>query len=126
MCLWCRRLLYNIKNKKNRKSSKVYFSPNKKKKKQLVNLKRIKKCVSKSLFRAQRKITNLEFTLNEIKNKMKEMSNNSLQQIIQNNNIPKYQTDLLYEIFNASKVKNSKNRRYSENWMLLCLLFQIR
>jgi len=29
---------------------------------------------------------------------MKEMTNNSLQQIIQNNNILKYQTDLLYEI----------------------------
>jgi len=91
-----------------------------------MNLKRIKKGVTKRLFRAKRKITNLEFTLNEIKNKMKEMTNNSLEQIIQNNNIPKYQTDLLYEIFNASKIKNSKNRRYSENWILLCLLFQIR
>jgi hypothetical protein len=57
---------------------------------------------------------------------MKENSTNSFQQIIQNNNIPKNQTDLLYEIYNASKIKNSKNRRYSENWMLLCLLFQIR
>jgi len=124
MCLWCRRLLYNIKNKFNRKSSKVYFSPNKKK--QLNNLKRIKKDVSKSLFRAKHKITILESTLNKMKNKMKEISTNSFQQIIQNNNIPKNQTDLLYEIYNASKIKNSKNRRYSENWMLLCLLFQIR
>lgn len=91
-----------------------------------MDLKRIKNGVARSLFRSKRKIINLEFTLNEIKNKMKAMSNNSLQQIIQNNNIPKYQTDLLYEIFNASKIKNLKNRRYSENWMLLCLLFQIR
>jgi len=30
MCLWCKRLLYNIKNKLNRKSSKAFFSPNKK------------------------------------------------------------------------------------------------
>lgn len=83
-----------------------------------MNLKRIKKGVTKRLFRAKRKIINLEFTLNEIKNKIKEMTN-------KNNNIPKYQTDLLYKIFNVSKIKNSKNRRYSENWMLLRLLFQI-
>lgn len=89
-------------------------------------MKRIKKGVIKSLFKAKRKITILEYTLNEMKNKMKEISTNSFQQIIQNNNIPKNQTDLLYEIYNASKIKNPKNRRYSENWMLLCLLFQIR
>lgn len=42
---------------------------------------------------------------------MKAISNVSLQQIIKNNNIPTCQTDLIYEIFNASKVKNPKNRR---------------
>jgi len=58
-------------------------------------LKRIKKGVTKSLFKAKRKITILKHTLNEIKNKMKDISTNSFQQIIQNNNIPKNQTDLL-------------------------------
>ncbi|KAF0740072.1 Uncharacterized protein FWK35_00016710 [Aphis craccivora] len=30
------------------------------------------------------------------------------------------------EIVNASKVTNLKNRRYSENWILLCMLLKIR
>lgn len=64
--------------------------------------------------------------LNELQTKMKEISHSNLQNIIENSNIPKSQIDLIYEIFNASKMKNPKNRRYSENWMILCLLFQIR
>lgn len=33
---------------------------------------------------------------------------------------------LLSECFAAIKIKNSRNRRYSENRLLLCLLFSIR
>lgn len=33
---------------------------------------------------------------------------------------------LIKEYFAASKIKNSKNRRFSENWLMLCLLFNIR
>lgn len=116
--------MYNIKNKITRKTSRVFFSPNKKKK--LTELRKIKNTVVKNLSRATSKIKKLQFKLNAIQNEMKAISNVSLQQIIKNNNIPTCQTDLIYEIFNASKVKNPKNRRYSENWMLLCLLFQIR
>jgi len=36
------------------------------------------------------------------------------------------QKTLIRECFAASKIKNSRNRRYSENWLLLCLLFSIR
>lgn len=36
------------------------------------------------------------------------------------------QCEIVKEIYSAAKVKNPKNRRYNENWMLLCLLFQIR
>jgi len=35
-------------------------------------------------------------------------------------------TDLVFEIIKVPKVKNLKTRRYSDNWMLHCLLFQIR
>ncbi|KAF0739137.1 THAP-type domain-containing protein [Aphis craccivora] len=33
---------------------------------------------------------------------------------------------MIKEKIAASKYKNPKNRRYSENWLLLCLLFHIR
>lgn len=57
---------------------------------------------------------------------MKKVSDANLSQILENNNIPKGQTDVINEIFKASKLTNPKNRKYSENWILLCLLFQIR
>lgn len=36
------------------------------------------------------------------------------------------QKSLIMECFAAAKVKNHRNRRYSENWLMLCLLFNIR
>jgi len=36
------------------------------------------------------------------------------------------QKTLIKECFSASKNKNTKSRRYSENWLMLCLLFNIR
>lgn len=59
-------------------------------------------------------------TLNTIKEKMVEVSDKNLSQILENFNVPKCQKDLIIEIFKASKVINPKNRKYSENWILLC------
>jgi len=53
--------------------------------------------------------------------------NNSLNNMLNVSNIPKCQTKLIHEISYAAKMKNPKNCKYSsKNWMLLCLLFQIR
>jgi len=49
-----------------------------------------------------------------IENKLKELTINESQK------------SLIMECFAAAKVKTSRNRRYSENWLMLCLLFNIR
>lgn len=36
------------------------------------------------------------------------------------------QKTLIKECFSASKIENTKSRGYSENWLMLCLLFNIR
>lgn len=64
--------------------------------------------------------------LNKVNEQMSQLSDKSLSDILENSNVPKCQSDLIFEIFKASKFSNPKSRRYSENWMLLCLLFQIR
>jgi len=68
----------------------------------------------------------LENSLNEIKNNMKQISQSRLEELLKDSNISNSQSDLVHEIFRAAKIKNPKNRRYSENWMLLCMLLQIR
>jgi len=57
---------------------------------------------------------------------MKEISNSTLTKLIEDSGISKCQSILLHEIFAATKFKNPKSRHYSDNWMILCLLFQIR
>lgn len=54
------------------------------------------------------------------------MAHENLDEILNKSSLPTYQIELIKEIFLAAKVKNPKNCKYSKNWMLLCLLFQIR
>jgi len=61
-----------------------------------------------------------------MKNEMKTISQLRLEELLNNSNISNSQSELIREIFNAARVNNPKNRRYSENWMLLCMLLQIR
>lgn len=122
--MWCKKLWYSIKNKKARQNSRINFSPNKKKK--IVKLQETKDIVKRNYLRATIKINTMYETLNTIKEEMVEISNKNLSQILENSNVPNCQKDLIFEIFKASKVVNSKNRKYSENWILLCLLFQLR
>ena len=57
---------------------------------------------------------------------MKKINDSNLSEILVNAGISKCQSELIHEIFSAARLKNAKNRKYNENWMLLCLLFQIR
>lgn len=102
----------------------MYFSPNKKK--YILKIQKAKDAIKKNYTRATIRINKLYDRLNDIRVQMKKVSDANLSQILENNNIPKGQTDVINEIFKASKLTNPKNRKYSENWILLCLLFQIR
>lgn len=128
MCVWCRRLYYSATQKKlrekNKKSTRIFFSPNKKKSFQ--QIKNVQNLLKKKMSRATKRITFLRNDLNSIKEQMKKMEESNIGALLENNNIPKCQSDLIHEIFKAAKVKNPKQRRYSENWMLLCMLLQIR
>ncbi|KAF0761371.1 Uncharacterized protein FWK35_00016087 [Aphis craccivora] len=54
------------------------------------------------------------------------MIDSNLLEILVNAGISKCQSELIQETFSAAKLKNAKNRKYNENWMLLSLIFQIR
>lgn len=78
------------------------------------------------MFKSKKKIIYLENSFNEVKNKMKQISQSTLDELLKDSNISNSQSDLVHDIFRAAKIKNPKNRRYSKNWMLLCMLLQIR
>lgn len=56
---------------------------------------------------------------------MHNMSDSSIDNIFKNSNVNESQQILIREILNTSKVQ-AKNKRYTENWILLCILFHIR
>lgn len=89
-------------------------------------MQKAKKIVVKTCLRASKKIHKLQQHLNDCKNQMKKINQSNLMQLINNAGISKCQSELIQEIFAAAKLKNPKNRKYNENWMLLCLMFQIR
>lgn len=128
ICLWCTRLKFSIRKKQaqlsNKKEINIYFSPSKKPR--LQKLIRTKRYNKQKVRRANIKISQLQIDLNAVQNQMNEISNNILSTVINNSDIPKCQSTLLHEIFEAARFKNKKNRRYSDSWMILCLLFQIR
>jgi len=50
----------------------------------------------------------------------------TFESILQNSNFNDSTKTIINEIYKSSNISNSKNRRYSENWILLCILFRIR
>lgn len=88
--------------------------------------KRSKLYLTRKNSRASLKIHKLRNELNDIKIEKSNISQEKLNEILMKSKIPDSQVMLVKKIFSAAKFKNSKSRRYSENWMLSCLLFQIR
>lgn len=128
ICLMCKRLMYSIKKRQYRllggKKVNPYFSPSKKA--VLKKLRNNRQIMKVRAIRSNLKIKRLQSSLNENKQKLKAISKISVLDIIKKYGLSNMQSDLLQQIISSAKVKNTKNRRYSQNWMMLCLLFQIR
>lgn len=71
-------------------------------------------------------IQNLKVQFTQLKNKMELVSNSYVDDLFSKLKINESQSVLIKEIINCSKVKSIKGRRYSEDWMLLCMLLYIR
>ena len=57
---------------------------------------------------------------------MASLNDKSLADNLSKLKINKSEHTVIPEIVEAFRCKNSRNRRYSENWILLCLLFHMR
>jgi len=68
----------------------------------------------------------LKNALSDVHLQMQNVSDITLKELLANSGVSDIQGELIKDIFAAAKTKNSKGRRYSENWIMLCLLFQMR
>lgn len=70
-------------------------------------------------------INNLKHKLSDLQDSTKNLSSTAVSNILDNSTINESQKIVINEIINASKVK-PKGRRYSDNWILLCIILNIR
>lgn len=78
------------------------------------------------IIRFRSTIENLNTNLGKLKKQTENLSDTSLNKLFALNNLNDSQKTLIQEIINTSKVPNPKNKRYSENWILLCVILKIR
>jgi len=76
------------------------------------------------LFRLQTSINKLNTQLNNIHKRTREMSDSAVSNVL--NKLSESQKTIINEIISTSKVDNPKSRRYTEDWILLCVLLKIR
>lgn len=128
-CVKCRRLVNVLAMREKRKNAgaqkHLLLSPSKRK---IFNkIQNEKKCLKKKVVRAKEKINELNSELNKVKKNMATFCDEKIEEQLNNmSGINESQKTLIKECFAASKIKNTKSRRYSENWLMLCLLFNIR
>lgn len=56
---------------------------------------------------------------------MKTISNGSIDKILKESNLNEPQRVLIKEIISTSKISSPTNKRYSDNWILLCILLLV-
>lgn len=71
-------------------------------------------------------VKKLKCQLLKNEHEMDAISEQNLHDILKRTKVPKNQCVAVQQIFDAAKCKSSKGVRYSENWMLLCMLMYMR
>lgn len=89
-------------------------------------LRRARRTLNRSKARLLKRNKMLLNELQQAKNKMKSLQNEEIQVRLQEQNIPSVQLLLIRECVSAAKCTTKKNRRYTDSWLLLCLLLHIR
>lgn len=57
---------------------------------------------------------------------MAKMNSQSIDEVLATKQIPDHQRTAITEILSAANSKSKHGRRYSEEWMLLCMLMHMR
>lgn len=129
-CKYCTKVGYIIQNKKYKHTRQklhrihIQVTPSK-----LEKLKQLRK-QSQINIQLKKKIKNrlseLKTNFQVLQNKFKTLQEDSISQQLMQYNIPSNQQLLIKEIVSAAKKKNPKGNRYTEEWIILCMLLHIR
>lgn len=134
-CNCCKSLRYILDKKRQRlddKGSQIKaeriradkISPTKKN--VLDNIRKQKHIVTQCKNRKICTVETLREEIEKIQGNINAKTGKMLEDAIAEKNIPIHQQEALREIVSSSSKNNAKGRRYSDKWILLCLLFHMR
>lgn len=87
--------------------------------KRIQALRKNKHIIKKKVLRVNFRVKKLKDKLNDVKEKLDKVSSKSIEDLIKTHKLNDSQSFMIKEIVSVSKFSNPKNRRYSENWLLL-------
>lgn len=131
-CSYCTRAKYTLNQKiirlKRNDSIIQSFKLNShlKDKKTVEIMKQKLKIARSSKKRAIDKVNLLQNSLNDCREKIVALSTDSLSEELNSHGLSNNEKLAIKEILSAAKKKNTKNRKYSEDWILLCMLLHMR
>nr|XP_054923076.1 uncharacterized protein LOC129382872 [Dermacentor andersoni] len=118
--------IHAARKKKNSQLKHIRIPASPSKKTRIEMLRRARIACYKSKVRLQKQKHNLEQELANCKSKLLEISNETLERLSREANLPEAQKLVLKECVAAGKARSKNGRRYSDDWILLCLLLHIR
>lgn len=133
-CNFCKNISY-ILDKKRKRLNDSDVKPVKRiridnlsprKKKIIDDIRKRKHAITQYNIRNVSTIKELREKMEEMQKKINSRDEQMLEDAMAGKNVPMNQQQALKEILSASSRKNVKSRRYSDKWILLCLLFHMK
>lgn len=112
--------------KKQKTVRRVSTSLNPVEKKKILAMRKKNSVIRRSKNRAKARVTLLLESLRTKKEEMSQVTTQSLEEKCSELNVEGHQKIALKEIMGAATKKDAKGRRYTEDWIMLCMLMNIR
>jgi len=127
-CKFCKKILNLIKEKKSRspRLKRIHIQVTPSKKLKLKALRNRNKLNTESKKRIQNKLSKILIEFKELKIKFRSLEHDTIVEKLIKNNTPPNHLLLIKEIFAAAEKKGPKGNRYTEDWIMLCMLLHIR
>lgn len=133
-CTFCKRLEgtlkkaeLRIKKQRQRKRIKrIHLALSPRKHEKLSRLRQKHYVALKAKRRVQQNATKLKIYLEKCQKAMTKMNSQLINELLTKQNIPKHQRIAITEILSTANSKNKHGRRYSEEWMLMCMLMHMQ
>lgn len=131
VCCYCRKLKKTLQKMRQRHSKKSKIirnrmptSPTERKLVQEVRKQKITRLREKK--RAAKSIAKWRGEYRQKSKELKKMSEEQLSNLLDKSKLPSNECEVIKQILNVTKCKGATGRRYSEEWIILCMLLHMR